>query len=417
MVDVVVIGAGAAGIGAGRGLQQLGIPHVILESKQRVGGRAYSETSSLGSLWDHGCHWFHSADINVLRHVADEIGHGYQPEPSRTFQHTFQAGKWETEPVEAAYVWEVLDRIAEAGRQGPDVAAASLLDRIHPKYPLARHWCALMYSQEAEQVSLADAGAYNDTHQNLGVRDGYGALVAKLAEGLPIRLNSPASLVRVTASGVEVETAVGNISAKACIAAVPARMLETGVLRFEPGLPTIIAEAAAEIPMGYYEKIALSFARPVFDLSGADIGASPAPISFELHPHGRPIAVGHVAGQAARTLARAGEAAMVDFATDALISAFGSAIRKEITGAAVTTWTDDPWINGAYSCARPGKAHLRKNFGETIHDRVFLAGEHVHTHFMATAHGAYETGLVAAAKAARVAGHPKPVIDPLWLPT
>ncbi len=253
------------------------------------------------------------------------------------------------------------------------------------------------------------------------MRDGYGALIARLSHGLPIRLETPAQVVRVHRGGVQVETSSGTIKASACIVAVPARMLETGRLRFEPGLPANIVEAAAEVPMGYYEKIAIGFRRPLFDEQGfnlpdgCDIATGAAPISFELNPFGRPIAVGHVAGIPARELAEQGKAAMLAFAKDALAAAFGADIRKDITSGEVTSWTDDPWINGAYSCARPGKAHLRKNFGETIHDRVFLAGEHVHTHFMATAHGAYETGLAAAAKAARLLGHVNPVIDPLWL--
>lgn len=418
MVDVVVIGAGAAGIGAGRGLSQLGIKHVILEAKQRVGGRAFSDTSSLGWLWDHGCHWLHSADINVLRGMADKLGHDYVRQPSRFCHHSFLNGQWLTENMEEAFVWNTLGRIAEAGRSGPDVSAASLLDSSHPQQAQARHWCELMYSQDPEDVSVGDAGAYRDTGLNLGVGDGYGALIAKLAAGLPVHLNTAASLVRVTAAGVEVETSAGTLTAKACIVAVSARILETGRLRFEPGLASSITEAVTYIPMGYYEKIALSFNRQVFDIRHADVcdvADGSTPINFELHPHGRLIAIGHIAGTAARELAEQGKAAMLDFGTNALVAAFGADIRKEVAGGAVTSWTDDPWIGGAYSCAKPGMAHLRENFGEAIAGRVFLAGEHVHRHFMATAHGAYETGLAAAAKAARVIGHADPVIDPLWL--
>jgi monoamine oxidase len=54
--EVVIVGAGATGIGAGLALLRLGVPFVILEAKDRTGGRAYSESSSLGHLWDHGCH-------------------------------------------------------------------------------------------------------------------------------------------------------------------------------------------------------------------------------------------------------------------------------------------------------------------------------------------------------------------------
>jgi monoamine oxidase len=73
--EVVIVGAGAAGIGAGLALSRLGVPFVILEAKDRVGGRAHTDGTSLGHLWDRGCHWFHSADRNPLRAIADRLGH------------------------------------------------------------------------------------------------------------------------------------------------------------------------------------------------------------------------------------------------------------------------------------------------------------------------------------------------------
>lgn len=421
MVDVVVIGAGAAGIGAGRGLAQLGISHVILESKQRVGGRAYTDISSLGQLWDHGCHWFHSADINVLRTMADKLGHGYRKTRTRAFLNTFIDGVWHNEPAETAKVWTLLEEVYAKGRTGPDVAVSALIPADLPRHVLAAHWFELMSSQTPGETSSKDAGSYNDTGHNLAVGDGYGALIARLAEGLPVKLATAASVVRVTGRGVEVETSSGTIAASACIVAVPARSLETGRLRFVPGLPPGVVEAANAVPMGYYEKIAIGFARPIFEGFGfnhadvCDVAGAGIPINFELNPFGRPIAVGHIAGPAARQLAEEGQAAMVALAEEALMAAFGADIRKEIMGSAVTSWTADPWINGAYSCARPGKAHLRANFSLPVHDRVFLAGEHVHTSFMATAHGAYETGFAAAAKAARLLGHANAAPDPLWL--
>ena len=74
---VVVVGAGAAGIGAGLALARSGVPYIILEASSRVGGRAFTDCDSLGSLFDHGCHWFHSADRNPLRVLADRLGHAY----------------------------------------------------------------------------------------------------------------------------------------------------------------------------------------------------------------------------------------------------------------------------------------------------------------------------------------------------
>ena len=125
----------------------------------------------------------------------------------------------------------------------------------------------------------------------------------------------------------------------------------------------------------------------------------------------------HVGGSVARELAKAGPEVMKEFAIDTLARAFGADIRQRILASATTGWTKDEHIGGAYSGAAPGKAEARKVFSEPVHDRLFLAGEHVHRHYMATVHGAYETGLDAAYKAAAVLGFSVGAKDPLWLPS
>src|SRR5437867_9360293 len=107
---------------------------------------------------------------------------------------------------------------------------------------------------------------------------------------------------------------------------------------------------------------------------------------------------------------------MTGFALDTLVKALRSDLRKRVLKATATHWSADPHIGGAYSCAKPGRADARRAFAEPLHDRVFLAGEHVHLTKMATAHGAYETGISAAYKAMKAIGAAAPEPDPLWLP-
>jgi monoamine oxidase len=76
-VDVVVIGAGAAGVGAGQALRARGLSFTILEAGDRVGGRAFTDTASLPVAWDQGCHWMHCADVNPLVAEADRVGTTY----------------------------------------------------------------------------------------------------------------------------------------------------------------------------------------------------------------------------------------------------------------------------------------------------------------------------------------------------
>ena len=423
--DIVIVGAGAAGIGAGLGLTRLGISHVILEAKHRVGGRAYSETSGIGYLWDHGAHWLHSGDVNVLRFMAEKLGHKFHAgNTGATSFKSFIGGQWKVSRFDTDYVWSKLDEIVQAGRAGRDVPAESVLDRGHDMYPLLRHWCQLIYSKDPAALSTKDAGNYSDSHVNLPVEDGYGALVARLSRGLTIRLGVEVKAIEVLAEGVRVDTGAGTITAKACILAVPARVMERQRIAFKLGLPAVLQQAFADVTMGYGEKVAMAFDRKVFEgfeIPFADVFDAVAPetrpLNFELHPFGRPIAVAHVGGSFAKALADAGSDALKAFAMDTLAKAFGADIRKRIVASATTGWTLDPHIGGAYSGAAPGKAETRKEFSEPVHERVFLAGEHVHQRYMATCHGAYETGLDAAHRAAAAAGFSVGQNDPLWLPS
>jgi monoamine oxidase len=423
--DVVIVGAGAAGIGAGLALTRLGVSHLILEAKQRVGGRAYSDTSIIGHLWDHGAHWLHSGDVNVMRFMAEKLKHKFRPEnPAVASFRSFIGGQWKASEFATDYVWTKLEDIAQAGRNGNDVAAESILDRGHAMYPLLRHWCQLIYSKDPSELSTGDAGNYSDSHVNLPVEDGYGALVARLSHGLPIRLGVTVKGIEITGQEVRVETSSGTIMTKACILAVPTRIMENQRIAIKPGLPVALQQAFAEVTMGYGEKVAMGFDRKVFEgfeIPFADVfdpvAPETRPLNFELHPFGRPIAVAHVGGSVARELAKAGPDAMKGFATETLIKAFGADIRQRIVASATTGWTLDEHIGGAYSGAAPGKAEARKVFSEPVHERLFLAGEHVHRHYMATVHGAYDTGLDAAHKAAAALGLPVGPKDPLWLPT
>src|SRR6476646_7532473 len=103
--DVIVIGAGAAGIGAGRLLARAKIPFLIIEGKGRIGGRAYSDTTSLGYLWDQGCHWLHSANKNILRELAEEIGHRFLVRERSPIRKSFMNGAWTSDPAREDFVW------------------------------------------------------------------------------------------------------------------------------------------------------------------------------------------------------------------------------------------------------------------------------------------------------------------------
>ncbi len=99
-----------------------------------------------------------------------------------------------------------------------------------------------------------DAGNYSDSHVNLPVEDGYGALVARLSRGLPIRLGVTVKAIEVMGEGVRLETSSGTITAKACILAVPSRMMEKQRIAIKPGLPAAVAAGLCRCDHGLWGK-------------------------------------------------------------------------------------------------------------------------------------------------------------------
>jgi len=408
--DVVVVGAGAAGLAAGAHLRAAGADVLVIEAASRIGGRAFTDTASLGVAWDRGCHWLHSASVNPLRAAADELGLPYLIRGSRQARATHIGKRWAND-AEREEAWKAIngtfEAVHNAGEQGRDIAASEVMDPADPWYRLARHWLTLMSAAEPERLSTLDFAAYGDTGENYPVEGGYGALVQALARraapDLEILTDCPVSLVDWSGSGVSVETPRGRISARLAIIAVSTSVIARGALRFAPMLPADLAEAFEALPLGAAEKVAVRFKRNVLGtdttryIDTIDLAQpSRAPVNFVISPFGTPMAIGQLAGDNAVRLASQGPAAMEDFALSALADAFGADIRREVEKVATTNWVGDPLIGGAYSCALPGKATLRARLGQTLGERVLFAGEAVSARAYSTAHGAHETGLAAA---------------------
>ncbi|WP_018699990.1 flavin monoamine oxidase family protein [Amorphus coralli] len=412
--DIVVVGAGAAGLAAGERLRETGVEAIVVEAAERVGGRAFTDTSVFGVPFDLGCHWMHSASRNPFRPIADALDHRYLMRSSRRAAHLYLKDRLADDETRAA-AWEAVQgafRAAEAaGERGLDVAAADVIDPPTEWAPLALHWMRLLSALDAPQISTLDLCRYADTGENWPVLDGYGALVARAGRDVPVRTGVAVTHIDWSGRGVRAETSAGTVHAKAAIVTVSTNVLAEGGIRFTPELPVDAAEAIAACPTGHAEKVAISFDCPLpgldstayIDTMDPDDPDRPA-INFTVYEDAdaRPLMIGQLGGSVARGLEQAGAAAMTDFALAALADAFGSEIRDRVHRVHTTHWGSDPLIRGAYSCALPGKADLRARLGEPIGERVLLAGEATSPDAFSTAHGARLTGLAAAERAARI---------------
>ncbi|GMV62233.1 MAG: hypothetical protein AMXMBFR74_14020 [Parvibaculum sp.] len=410
VVDVAVVGAGAAGLAATFRAYELGLSCYLLEAKSRIGGRTHTDTETFGVAWDRGAHWLHSADVNPLTRIADELGHPYLARPRPFDGHLHLGSGWGVKEDWRAYrdeFEEAIARAVEAGEEGRDIAALDVMKNGSRWARMVHHIFAAISGMPPSEISTADLAAYRDSEANWPLERGYGALLAARYADLPVELSTPVSAVDAGGEHILLETPRGTVRARSLILTVSTNVLASGVIRFTPELPARLTSALEGVPTGHANKVAFHFRRDVFGMPDTSYvnfmderdAARPA-CSFQVRPFGSTLAIAYLGGDLAENLDRAGEAEMTDFARAALGDMFGTDIFKDISGFAATSWTSDPHTLGAYSCARPGRAHERAVLAEPVGDRIFLAGEAVSADWFSTVQGAHMSGIEAAEKAA-----------------
>ena len=403
--DVVVIGAGIAGLAAAKTARAKGHRVALIEAKHRIGGRAYTDGAALGVPFDHGCYWMHSASQNPFVGIADRLGFVYRKNSFRN-RRLYLRNRWATTAEKrewAAYNARNERAIEKAGRAGRDVAVADVIEHGGRWEPLFAAWVAAFSGADPDQISALDWFRYKNTEENWPVRDGFGALVAAWAADVPVTLGCPATRIDWSGRKLRVATPRGTLEARAAIMTVSTGVLAAETIRFTPALPDWKRAAIAGVPMGRADKVGIAFDRDVFGMpatSGASFVADkPEAFGFQIRPFGRPIAVCHLGGRFAGALEKDGERAMIAYARGRLAKMFGAAINKRIVAAQASRWEADPFIRGGYAAALPGSAHMRARLAETLGRSLFFAGEATHAEFFSTAHGAYRSGVDAAKSA------------------
>lgn len=395
--DVVVIGAGSAGIAAAHAAQTLGLSVVVLEAMNRVGGRAFTDTTTFGSPFDVGCAWLHRADDNPYTAYARANGFRLQ-----AHEYDLERVWLGPRPGSAAAVNAAEEAMSEAISDAPaDVAASSVVDVSTPEQEAAGDYLgALDMAVDLDELSTFDYANADDLAPNFLCAEGYGAIVAHRGRGLPVRLNTPVRRVRWDGPGATVETDAGTLRTRAVIVTASTGVLASGAIRFTPELPVATQDAIADIPMGMLAKIPLRIRdqrfglEPFTDLMLARRGRRD--LYFLCFPFATDLMVGFVGGDLGWELSAAGEAAAVDFATEGLVEMFGSNAAGAVVQGGLTPWASNPWTRGAYAAARPGRYAARQALGRPVGDRIFFAGEALAGGLIQTCGGAWRSGEAAA---------------------
>jgi monoamine oxidase len=407
--DVVVIGAGGAGLTAAKELLRTGASVLVLEARDRAGGRAFTDTS-LGPPWDRGCSWLHASDVNPFVGYARE--QGFEPfvdeYPRHLYRDTHRLSGAETAGYRA--VDERIGReLGEAGRRGLDIPAEAALTQAtlaDPWYPMAMAGMTAWEGIEPANFSALDQFHFVEQGDDMLVAKGYGALLAHYARDVPVRLRTPVTRIRWGARGVAVETPSGALNARIAVVALPSPVIATGAVIFSPHLPAEVLQAHHDLPLGLMNKVALRFRRNVFPSGRTEFWRlrrdDGRGMSYLTRLWDSNVCVGMSAGRLAHELEAAGEAAAIEHALGELTAMLGGDLRRQFDRGAATAWAGDPYSRGSYSHCLPGRFGARAVLTRPVGGRLVFAGEHTEQSAYGTLHGAHLSGLRAATEARRL---------------
>ena len=394
-IDVAIVGAGAAGLGAARTLDKSGLSVVVLEARDRLGGRGHTFMAAPGITFDAGCGWLHSADKNsfvqIARQLKFEIDKTPPPWREQSFDAVFPARE-RADFIKALDAFQ--ERAEKAAASGRDCAASTLLEPGNRWNPMIDALSTYINGCELDRVSILDMAAYDDTEINWRVRRGYGALIAAYGAPCPVALNTQVRLIDHSGKRLRIETSQGTLSAAKVVVTVPTNLIAEEAIRFVPALPVKV-NAARGLPLGLADKVMLALDRPEAlpadgNLRGATMRTAMG--SYHLRPFGQPCIEGFFGGRFAQQLEDAGEGALAARAIEEIVELLGSQFRARLKPLAESHWAHDPFARGSYSHALPGHAGDRAVLAAAVDGRLFFAGEATSPNFFSTAHGARDSG-------------------------
>lgn len=397
---VVIIGAGVAGLSASKTLSAAGVEHVVIEAADRIGGRAYTQSTTFGTPCDVGAHWLHNGESNPLVSFAKR--QGIEVYEAGEVEGLFAGGEW-LEGEDEEEIWEEVEdaesAINRALERDRDVSLRSVIDS--DTSPLA----AFLVGAYEHAASIGSLSTLDWDRQEEGTdmfHDGaLGALVAAWGAGVPVQFNTAATHVDWSGNGVRVQTNDGTIEAEAVIVTVPTSVLAKGAIRFGPKLPQDTERAISDLPLGSYNHIVLQIEGNPFEVEEDTMlcyAGNGGTAGLLVNAGGSGLTYFDVAGDFGAGLTRQGEGAMVEFARAAVKDMLGAEGLASLTKAKAFPWETNALAGGAYTAAKPGRARAREALKDPVDDRLFFAGEATSLSKPATLDGAITEG----ARTARV---------------
>lgn len=407
---VAVVGAGMAGLAAVDRLSKAGVETVLIEARDRIGGRVWTAAPGI----DLGASWIHGPVGNPLVPLADAAG---------ARRHPFNWNRYEfyedgdlLPPAEAREVDRLYSRLeAHLRREGRRAGDGARLSRGIASFsrelsrsdrPLLGHvvntYLIHEFAADPHRLSLGwfDEGVNLRGADQL-VPTGFAGLFDALEPADEVHLNRPVRTIRHGSGGVVLESDSGDLTADAAIVTVPLGVLKRGTPAFDPPLSGGHALAIQRLGMGTLNKIHLRFPRVAWPRHVHAFGRIDRSrlwaewVNF-VPVNGEPALMGFNAGSRAERLEQRSDSAIIASAMDALRGTFGRSFPSPLD-AHITRWHSDPWSRGSYSSLAPGSTPRdRRALAAPVHERLLIAGEACSVESPAMVHGAYRSGIAAA---------------------
>jgi monoamine oxidase len=428
LLDCIVVGAGAAGLAAAATLRDAGRTFVVLEARDRIGGRAHTVRLSGGQAAERGAEYLHGARVATWEFVtrlglATHLASG----PTRIGVPEYRGGEWWPEGAsdsdgalrglgaalsipDAAEV-SLHEALVRAAFSGDRLRAAEgrmeVLSPIDPTVVSARSAAAAWRLVAPETANFVLVGGY-----------------AELWDGLSrpfadqIQLTSPVTALEWSGAGVGAHANGRIFEGRTAIVTLPVGVLESGGIAFRPDLPDRKRAAIGGLRSGAIVKLIAEFRRPFWEARTGTVPSFRAPdspffgfrVSFWDRP-GPPVLVAFLgAGSALAVTGHPDRAAAL--LIQVLAEMFPETdVRSELVSLEVADWPADPWARGAVSVEPVGGAHFRADLAAPT-PPLFWAGEATSTDGGAECvHGALATGRRAALEALHLL-RPASVTDP-----
>lgn len=423
--DVLVVGAGIAGLAAAQELGAHGVRAVVLEARGRVGGRVVTD-SSLGLPVDLGAAWLGAANENPLTPLAEAAGARlHLTDWERADLHDADGRALPREHVASiAESWKRVQGELEARKKGA-FRGVSLAEALEPAIHAAgipprdaagvRWWASMILGMfqaaELDDLSLAAYGEEGDLPgDDKLVASGLEPLVARLAQGIDVRFHARVRRIEHDGQGVRVETDDRRFHARRALVTLPLGVLKQGDVTFDPPLPEKKLGAMTRLGVGLMDKIVLRFRDPFWPPEAHRVGhLGDHGLEFVslLPPTGAPVLVGLTRARRALALEALPDAEVVADAMRALRHMYGPDV-PEPEGALVTRWASDPYARGAYVHLPPGASpEDHDTLARSVEDRLFFAGEATSRAHPGTVEAAYLSGRRAAREILALEGDPQ----------